>query len=265
MEHFLQEWPPYLWDKFQDEFVRYLIAVLATVAVVWLLKRTSWKSRQIQQRLAARKDIRREFLSSIRSSAIFVIVPVVMIWGIDLGIFQRIRGSQGLVNDALMFVAILFFHDAYFYWTHRAMHHRKLYRIFHKHHHRSVTPTAFAAYSFAVPEALVNAMFIPIWQLFVPTSLAVLIPFIVIQVVRNTTQHAGLELHPSWWLKYRISRFVSTTTHHDMHHSGGFKYNFGFYFTFWDRLMGTEHPHYHETFNKVVGNKVFGNVDQLRT
>ncbi len=38
-----------------------------------------------------------------------------------------------------------------------------------------------------------------------------------------------------------------------MHHCGSFKHNFGFYFTFWDKLMGTEHPEYVATFNRVTG------------
>ncbi|MBA3838282.1 MAG: sterol desaturase family protein, partial [Zymomonas sp.] len=42
------------------------------------------------------------------------------------------------------------------------------------------------------------------------------------------------------------------TTHHDLHHTEG-RYNFGLYFTWWDRLMGTEHPRYHERFEAVVG------------
>ena len=32
-------------------------------------------------------------------------------------------------------------------------------------------------------------------------------------------------------------------THHDLHHQGP-RWNFGLYFTLWDRLMGTEHPDY---------------------
>jgi sterol desaturase/sphingolipid hydroxylase (fatty acid hydroxylase superfamily) len=34
--------------------------------------------------------------------------------------------------------------DAYFYGTHRLMHHPCLVRYFHRTHHRSVTPTGFA-------------------------------------------------------------------------------------------------------------------------
>ncbi len=253
-EAIIVQWLPDLWRDFQVQFGRYFIAAFVTVGIVWLLKRTRWKTRQIQQRSASWADIRREFLSSIQSNIVYLIITVIMIWGSNVGIFQRIGYSLGLWNDLLMIVAIILAHDAYFYWTHRAMHHRRFYKFFHRHHHRSITPTPFAAYYFAAPEALLNAMFIPLWQLFVATPITVLISFLIIQIIRNTTQHAGLELHPAWWLKNPVSRFISTTTHHDMHHSGGFHYNYGFYFTFWDRVMGTEHPDYHATFDRVVGN-----------
>lgn len=39
-------------------------------------------------------------------------------------------------------------------------------------------------------------------------------------------------------------------THHDMHHASG-NSNFGLYFTWWDRMMGTEHPQY---LAKATGN-----------
>jgi sterol desaturase/sphingolipid hydroxylase (fatty acid hydroxylase superfamily) len=47
--------------------------------------------------------------------------------------------------------------------------------------------------------------------------------------------------------------WIATTTHHDLHHSSG--HNFGFYFTFWDRWMGTEHPRYREAFREVTGRR----------
>ena len=44
-----------------------------------------------------------------------------------------------------------------------------------------------------------------------------------------------------------LLRYVTTTTHHDLHHSSG-RYNYGLYFTWWDRWMGTEHPEYVRRF-----------------
>ena len=43
--------------------------------------------------------------------------------------------------------------------------------------------------------------------------------------------------------------WLTTVTHHDLHHSES-RWNFGLYFTWWDRWMGTEHPRYKEEFRK---------------
>lgn len=48
-------------------------------------------------------------------------------------------------------------------------------------------------------------------------------------------------------------------THHDMHHANG-NSNFGLYFTWWDRLMGTEHQDYvaRATGNPAASRKSLG-------
>jgi sterol desaturase/sphingolipid hydroxylase (fatty acid hydroxylase superfamily) len=43
---------------------------------------------------------------------------------------------------------------------------------------------------------------------------------------------------------------VCGTMHHDMHHRLG-RTNYGLYFRFWDKLMGTEHPEFERLFDHV--------------
>ncbi|MEY4501434.1 MAG: hypothetical protein RIS52_1324 [Pseudomonadota bacterium] len=238
--------------SFAFDFGRYLIASCGMAAIVWGLRRTAFASRKIQKRKASAADIRREFFSSLQTCVVYISVTIFVIWGINVGIFQAVEGSFGLGFDLVVLAGIIIGHDAYFYWVHRAMHHPRLFRLFHRHHHLSITPTPFAAYSFAVPEALMMALFMPLWQLFVATPGWVVFVFLAFQIIRNVMGHAGMEVHPRWWLSNPLTRWNNTTTHHDLHHSGTFKYNYGLYFTYWDRLMGTEHPHYAETFHKVT-------------
>ena len=222
-------------------------------AVAWAATRFAWgRSRKIQSRQASAADIRREFIASVQTCVVYFGVTIVMIWGVGAGVFQRIEGSLGLGTDLAILVGIIVAHDAYFYWVHRAMHHRRLFKFFHRHHHRSITPTPFAAYSFALPEAVVMAAFVPLWQLFVATPGVVLFTFLNWQIIRNVMGHSGIELFPRWWLASPLTRWINTTTHHDLHHNGGFNTNYGLYFTWWDRLMGTEHVDYHARFDAVV-------------
>jgi Delta7-sterol 5-desaturase len=213
---------------------RYLIAASITFAVVWMLRRTALKTRKIQGREAT-------------SAVCF------LIWGREVGLFYSILGEGiGLWTDLFILAAIIIAHDAYFYWAHRFMHHPKLFKTFHRAHHRSITPTPWAAYSFAMPEAVVMFMFVPIWQFFVPTPGWVMFTFLNFQIIRNAMGHAGFEFFPRWWLSTPLTRWINTTTHHDLHHNGGFNTNYGLYFTWWDKWMGTEHPKYHAKFAEVV-------------
>ncbi|WP_299328630.1 sterol desaturase family protein [Parasphingopyxis sp.] len=234
------------------DFGRYLIAASVIAAIVWIAKRGGGAYRQIQKRVASSADYRREFFASLRTCAIFVFVGIFIVAASQMGILYDIQGSYGLAIDLALFAAILLAHDAYFYWTHRMMHHPKLFKTFHRFHHRSVTPTPFAAYAFDIPEALVMVAFMPLWLFFVPTPATVITAFLALMIIRNAMGHAGLELHARWWLKNPLTRWISTTTHHDMHHSGNFNRNYGFYFRFWDVLMKTEAPEYEAAFAASV-------------
>jgi sterol desaturase/sphingolipid hydroxylase (fatty acid hydroxylase superfamily) len=59
----------------------------------------------------------------------------------------------------------------------------------------------------------------------------------------NLLSFTGVELMPRALADSRWFGWINATTHHDLHHSS-FQYNYGLYFTWWDRLMGTEHPAY---------------------
>jgi Delta7-sterol 5-desaturase len=134
---------------------------------------------------------------------------------------------------------------------HRAIHHRRLFRRVHRRHHVSRTPTPWAAYSFSGSEALLEAVFLPLYLLLVPMHLGTIIVFTLHQIFRNAVGHAGVELMPRGFSRHPLTGWLTTTTHHDLHHSEG-RWNFGLYFTHWDRWMGTEHPDYHGRFEAAA-------------
>lgn len=239
-------------QAFAFDFTRYLVAALTISAIVWVMAHTRLASRRIQPRLASMADRKREFLLSLRSVVFFSLGTCLLFAGNRAGIFHFTRESFGWGRDLLLLLGMIFAHDAWFYWTHRAMHTRLLYKPFHLAHHRSVTPTPWAIYSFSLPEATTNFLFAVVWQFCFSTPQHIMVSWMLFQVARNGMGHAGFELMPRWWLASPLTSWINTTTHHDLHHSGGFGTNFGLYFTFWDRLMGTEHPAYAETFNRVT-------------
>lgn len=241
-----------LLGSFQFDFTRYIGAALLVGAVVWVMSRTALASRKLQKRQATWADMRREFLQSVRSCMVYAVISLVVVSLMRAGYLHPIGHNGGWMKSLALLVTMIVLHDAWFYWTHRALHTPLLYKRLHLAHHRSVTPTPFAIYSFSVGEAAINAMFVFLWQVFVTTPPVVFVVFMLFQVLRNGMGHAGYELHPRWWLSTPLTRWINTTTHHDLHHGGSFRHNYGLYFTWWDKWMGTEHPNYAKAFVRAT-------------
>ena len=165
------------------------------------------------------------------------------------GVLHPIAPTSWPYGIASVLLAIVI-HDTYFYWTHRAMHHRWLFAAVHRVHHLSTNPSPWAAYAFAPLEALVEALVVPLILFIMPMSDAALFSFLVYMIVMNVLGHLGIELYPNWFARSRWTRWLSTTTHHSLHHRD-FVGNYGLYFTWWDRLLRTQHPQYLETFEAV--------------
>jgi sterol desaturase/sphingolipid hydroxylase (fatty acid hydroxylase superfamily) len=131
------------------------------------------------------------------------------------------------------------------------MHRFRPLRRYHMLHHRSFNPTPWTSYSFDAADALVNALYFPIIMFLMPSSVLAAFVFTWHMMIRNAIGHCGYEIFPARSDGRPLLDFLTAVTHHDQHH-GGAGWNFGLYFTFWDRLMGTEHPHYLEEFRKTV-------------
>jgi hypothetical protein len=63
--------------------------------------------------------------------------------------------------------------------------------------------------------------------------------------------HTGYEFHAKWLMDSWLGKFLNTPTNHIQHHDS-FKGNFGLYFNYWDRWMGTNHPDYEKRFREVT-------------
>jgi sterol desaturase/sphingolipid hydroxylase (fatty acid hydroxylase superfamily) len=237
----------------QADFTRYAIGAGLTFVAVEFLLRPWTKSRQIRDNRPGLSQIFREILASLRTVAIFAGNGLLIAIGVQTGFLTLAPEPLGwgwlwfAANLAILLLA----HDAWFYWTHRLMHRPRLFRWFHRLHHRSHNPTPFAAYAFNASEAVVNATFYPVVLALVPTSISCALVFLFIMMTLNAIGHSGHELYPARRDGTPLFDFFTTVTHHDLHHAHA-RWNFGLYFTHWDRWMGTEHPHYHDEFRRAV-------------
>ena len=234
-------------DTLTHDILRYVVGAGGTFLVInlGLARLLGWQRLQAQGPQAG--QFRREILTSLRTVLIFATFGTLITVLAELGL-NRITSEM---PSQLLFwgsvAAIIVAHDAYFYWTHRLLHHPRFFRRWHRLHHKSHTPTPFTSYSFDWEEAVLNAVFLLVWTVVVPMHPAALFIFVVHMMLRNAIGHCGYEVFPAGRNGRPLFDWLTTVTHHDLHHrNGGF--NMGLYFTWWDRLMGTEHPEYRAHF-----------------
>jgi sterol desaturase/sphingolipid hydroxylase (fatty acid hydroxylase superfamily) len=256
---FVAVWPALL----TIDLSRYLIAACALFIVLAIFA-GPLAVRRIQSRKATGADMRREIAYSISSALIFSLIGFGVYAGSQHGLFKIYGGDlPGGGRLLLEFVAIVLLHDAYFYWAHRAMHTPLLFRRVHRAHHKSRTPTPWAAYAFSPAEAVLEAGILPVATLLLPMHEITVFFFMTHMIFRNVVGHAGIELFPNWWLRTPWLRAITTTIHHDLHHSQS-GHNFGLYFTWWDRWMNTEHPQYAVRFAEVTQSSSHSNPGSER-
>jgi sterol desaturase/sphingolipid hydroxylase (fatty acid hydroxylase superfamily) len=236
-----------------SNLTRYAVFAVGVWLTIWVLASAWLAGRKIRPDRPPARQLVTEFLVSLRTVAIFSTNGTLLFVMERAGLLPLpgIAAHWGLSRAIAAFVMMVIGHDAWFYWTHRAMHDRRLFRTFHRRHHRSGNPSPFSAYSFDLAEAAVQAAFVTVWVSIVPTPWPVVGVFMLHQIVRNTLGHAGYELYPARRDGRPLLDFMTTTTHHDLHHAQA-GWNYGLYFTWWDRMMGTEHPEYHARFAASV-------------
>lgn len=232
----------------------YLVFAGALWLIYYVVLRRSLRTRKIAAKYPTRRQLGWEIGYSLRSLLIFGAVGGFVAFASLAGwtqLYWRI-GDYGWPWFFGSIVAMIFIHDAYFYWTHRLIHHRRLFRAIHRTHHLSTSPSPWAAYSFSAPEALLQAGISPLVIFAIPSHPLAFFIFMIWQIAFNVFGHCGFEIFPNSFLRSPLGKFLNTPTHHIMHHES-YRANFGLYFNIWDRMVGTNHPHYEERFDQVTG------------
>lgn len=236
---------------------RYFIVAGIFFLLFYILLRPFVSYKKIQQKFPKLNDYAREIGYSVITISIFAFVPLIILHVPSIArhttFYTKIE-QHGWVYFFLAFPLMFIIHDTYFYWAHRLMHHKKLFCIFHLVHHKSVNPSPWAAYSFHPLEALVEAGIFLIFLFTIPIHLLHLVIFFFLMIVYNVYGHLGYELYPKGFNKNRFGKWINTSVNHNQHHQY-FKGNYGLYFTFWDRAMGTLRKDYDAQFERVTSKR----------
>ncbi len=220
---------------------RYLLIPGGAYLAIWKWKRSWAEKNAIQAARFTAADVRRELFYSMGTVIIFGAV-LATVFNPEIrphtSLYENIsdRGYAWMVLTVALLVAV---NDTYFYWMHRVVHHPKLFALIHRVHHLSKNPSPMAAYAFHPIESFLEIIWIiPVIFLF-PMHRSALIAFSFVSLIYNSIGHLGVEIYPKSWSTNPVLRWLNTSSHHNRHHRE-FRGNYGLYFLFWDRLMGTE-------------------------
>lgn len=226
-------------------FAILLIRYFATAGIfyVYYFKSTSGISKKkiLSRRPAKKKQVRTEIYWSIISSIIFAFFGAVTywLWLHNLTAVYLDPLTYGYWYLPLSLIIVLLIHETYYYWVHRAMHVPKIYKFVHRVHHHSLSPTPWTAFSFHPWESVLEALVLPLILVLIPVNIYVLLFYLVFMTFSSVINHLDIEVYPDFFRRSAFGKLWIGATHHHFHHEE-FNTNYGLYFTFWDKLMGTE-------------------------
>lgn len=235
-------------------FLRYVVmsGMYHQIAYRWFGAR---HRHRVMHEVPGRRQVLKELGWSALTSAIFAVAGTAMLVLWDRG-YTRVYvdpREYPLWVMPLSLLAIMFVHETYYYWLHRWMHIPKVYRRIHKVHHDSVRTSSWTSFSFHPVESVLQAIVIPALVFVIPTHVFVLLTLLLIMTVSAIINHAAVEVYPRSFRRNPLLRWIIGSAHHDLHHKQ-FRYNFGLYFTFWDRWMKTESPDFAASFDEKTAN-----------
>jgi sterol desaturase/sphingolipid hydroxylase (fatty acid hydroxylase superfamily) len=231
-----------------DHLVSLLLIIAAVYAVLLAtyffscLALTKLSHRMVERKIQTRTETRAQINRDQRQSMVSI-AGIATMFGIGHWAYQSLGYGIQVQEPSFIylvgsFILSLLLFDTWFYWMHRLIHTRFLYRKVHSWHHQTVTPEAWSNNS----DLLIDNLFLQSYWLvahfLIPIAPIALFIHKLYDQVSGVIGHSGYELTGS--VCWPPSPLISVT-HHDQHHQF-VRCNYATHFTFWDRLMGTLHP-----------------------
>jgi ring-1,2-phenylacetyl-CoA epoxidase subunit PaaE len=244
-------------NAFIDQSSYYIIFSIPFFVSFWIIGKSYFQKIRIQEKARANwQNFLHDFGFSITSFMVFAVMDVAIIFLSSKGygnLYFEVN-KYGLTWLFFSFFFILFIDDTWFYWTHRAMHTPRLYKFFHKVHHKSTDPSSLTSYAFHPSEAIIENTMHFILPIILPLNFWVMVAWQFFSLFNTIFAHHGYELYPKGWVKLPILKYKVTSTHHNMHHQL-FNGNYALYFTWWDKWMGTEFKDYETRHEQIFERK----------
>lgn len=237
-------------------FGRYVLLALLFERVIKPQVLANAIQRQVQTRKRKEKQEWKEVGWSLLTSVLFAAMTTLMLFVWEMG-YTKIYSDMAEYPIGWFVLSIpllLLLHETYYYWLHRWMHLPGVYKYVHKVHHDSITTSAWTSFSFHPTESLLQAVFLPLCVLIFPVHIYALGIVLLVMTITSVINHLNTEVYPRDFHTHWFGKWWIGATHHSLHHSQ-FRYNYGLYFTFWDKWMKTESPDFPNLFEQKTHKK----------
>lgn len=224
----------------------YAILISIYFALGWYISRDIKTTRlaKIQEGKTLSPDlVKRDIKQSTKSLFLISLFVGTAIWLNQQGLTLVTAWEPSFFSFVFWLMVSMFLYDTWFYWVHRMIHTRWLYKRVHLWHHRSKAPVIWSNNSDTLLDGVLTQSYWIVAALILPmpTALLILVHKVYDQIT-GMLGHAGYEY--GGMLTMPPSPFAAVTFH-DQHHEY-FNCNYATQFLFWDKLMGTLHKDYNE-------------------
>jgi lathosterol oxidase len=156
----------------------------------------------------------------------------------------EVRGYSRLLNSSqesclgwfsipVSTVTFILFTDCLIYWIHRGLHHPLIYKEMHKTHHLWKVPTPFASHAFHPIDGFLQSLPYHLYVFLFPMPKYLYLGMYFLVNIWTVSIHDG---------DYRVPDILKSSINgaaHHMDHHLFYNFNYGQFFTLWDRIGGT--------------------------
>ncbi|RLA63806.1 MAG: hypothetical protein DRQ89_05715 [Epsilonproteobacteria bacterium] len=203
-----------------------------------------FKKYKIWSNKRTKKGLQLKAVKLIILNEIFVQTPalVVSFYMFEyLGLTMTMGNYPGVFLFIFQIIIFMLIEDTMFYWIHRLLHQKTLFRKIHHIHHRFNINSAVAS-QYAHPVEFLICDLVPVITgpallliLGLPVHIITLWIWMVIRIWESVDAHSGYNL--PFWFPHKLI-YGGGSIPHDLHHSKN-KGSFATFFEHWDKLFKT--------------------------
>jgi len=166
----------------------------------------------------------------------FMAFPTTMLFILEINGYSKLYNDvseHGVIYLIFSLFFFLFFTDMCIYWIHRGLHWGPVYKNIHKPHHYWIVPTPFASHAFHPVDGFLQSSPYHIFVFLFPLHKFLYLGLFLFVNFWTTSIHDA-----NYKVPEVLKNILNCSAHHTDHHLF-FDYNYGQFFTLWDRLCGS--------------------------